>query len=338
MKTVLKKIFLLTLLLMGINSSFASGEGCTGHFVNPISDVSWGSMFPLTIGAVPVVQSPTGLPDTPNPSMPICLCSAPPPLFFRIGLSVGYWEPSSMSDVTQSPFCMVNMGMQIPMGFKMQEMGATTTKTALSSSQADSAFYWVHWYKYPLISWLELLMDGACMDTGGFDLAYFSEVDPMWDDDTLSFIMNPEAILFGNPVAQLSCSVDAITSMLGLPVDPLFWCAGSQGSMYPYTGWTPTNNSQPSNAVLMNERTNAKLHRVGVVLDSFSGNLCHSIPTDIIPKSHYRYQFVNPVPEAMTAFQYGKSTTLVTDQLEGTLSSQNNFGILNFKKRQCCFL
>jgi len=338
MYKITQRILIAVITLSSISSSYANDIGCSGHFVNPISDVSWGSMFPLTIGAMPIIPNSTGLPDTPNPSMPICLCDAPPPLFIRIGLSVGYWEPSSMADITQAPFCMVNMGFQLPMGFKMQEMGATTTKTVLDSSQGDSAFYWVHWYKYPLISWLELLMDGACMDVGGFDLAYFSEVDPMWDDDTLAFIMNPEAILFGNPIAQLSCATDAITSMIGLPLDPLFWCAGAQGSIYPFTGWSQTNVSQPSNAVLMDERTNAKLHRVGVVLDSFSGNLCHSIPTEIMPKSHYRYQFVNPVPEAMSAFQYGRSTTVVSDPLEGTLSSQNNFGILNFKKRSCCFL
>jgi conjugal transfer pilus assembly protein TraU len=181
-------------------------------------------------------------------------------------------------------------------------------------------------------------MDGACMDSGGFDLAYFSEVDPMWDDDTLAFIMNPEAILFGNPVAQLSCSTDAIASMTGLPLDPLFWCAGAQGSVYPLTGWIATDVSEPSNAVLMDERMNAKLHRMGMILDSVPGYICHSLPTFVLPKSHYRYEFVNPVAEPKNAFQYGRSTSLVSDRLEGTLSSKDNFGILNFKKRNCCFM
>ena len=333
------KLTILILIVLSIQISFASGGGCKGSFVNPISDVSWGSMFPLTIGSMPIAKNTHGLPDTENPGMPICLCNAPPPLFFRIGLSVGYWEPSSMSDITRQPFCMVNLGgMQISVGYKMQEVGGSTTKTVSSTSTEDSAFYWVHWYKYPLISWLELLMDGACMDAGGFDLAYFSEVDPMWDDDALAFILNPEAILFGNPIAQLACSVDAVKSITGLPMDSLFWCAGAQGSMYPFTGWSATDDSEASNAVLFNERMNAKLHREGVVLESSPDYLCHSHYTAVLPKSRYRYQFVNPVPEAKTAYQYGKSTTFTSDSLESSLSSQDNFGILNFKKRNCCFL
>ncbi|MDF6485273.1 TraU family protein, partial [Escherichia coli] len=50
------------------------------------------------------------VPDTANPSMPIQICPAPPPLFRRIGLAIGYWEPMALTDVTRSPGCMVNLG------------------------------------------------------------------------------------------------------------------------------------------------------------------------------------------------------------------------------------
>lgn len=46
------------------------------------------------------------VPDTANPSMPIQICPAPP-LFRRIGLAIGYWEPMALTDVTRSPGCMV---------------------------------------------------------------------------------------------------------------------------------------------------------------------------------------------------------------------------------------
>ncbi len=68
--------------------------------------------FPALAGQY---QSQSGkVPDTANPSMPIQICPAPPPLFRRIGLAIGYWEPMALTDVTRSPGCMVNLGFSLP--------------------------------------------------------------------------------------------------------------------------------------------------------------------------------------------------------------------------------
>jgi conjugal transfer pilus assembly protein TraU len=37
---------------------------------------------------------------------------------------------------------------------------------------------------------------------GPLDLAYLTEVDPLWADDELAAILNPEAVLFANVVAK----------------------------------------------------------------------------------------------------------------------------------------
>jgi len=79
---------------------------CEGRFVNPITDVCWACIFPITIGNVPVAQGDQ--PDTPNPGMPIQFC--PVGIFYRVGLAIGYWEPVALTDVTRSPYCMVNLG------------------------------------------------------------------------------------------------------------------------------------------------------------------------------------------------------------------------------------
>ncbi|MDA4234750.1 TraU family protein, partial [Escherichia coli] len=54
-------------------------------------DICWSCIFPLSLGSIKVSQGK--VPDTANPSMPIQICPAPPPLFRRIGLAIGYWEP-----------------------------------------------------------------------------------------------------------------------------------------------------------------------------------------------------------------------------------------------------
>ena len=59
-------------------SAPVSAQACTGRFVNPVSDVCWECLFPISIGPVSIVSA-SGAPDTPNPSSPICLCGSPIP-------------------------------------------------------------------------------------------------------------------------------------------------------------------------------------------------------------------------------------------------------------------
>lgn len=149
--------------------------------------------------------------DTNNPASPIQICSYG--VFYRIGLAIGFWEPMAMVDVTREPGVMVNMG-----GFKI-DLGRTGTGTAGQSDRpAAGTFYHVHWYKYPLIFWLNIITSLGCLQTGDMDIAYLSEVDPLWNDSTLSMLINPEAALFGNLIAQGACAADAVASSAGLPL------------------------------------------------------------------------------------------------------------------------
>ena len=200
---------------------------CAGKFVNPITDICWNCLFPMTIGNVPVF--PGIAPDTENPSMPIQICQMG--ILFRIGLAIGYWEPFALTDVTRSPYCMVNLG-----GFNLNigKMGGGTA--GQSDKEAPGAFYHVHWYKYPLTYWLNIITSAGCLQAGDMDIGYLSELDPMWEDSSLSSVIAPEAFVFANPIAQGACAADAIASAFNKPLNVLFWCAGSQGSMYPFTG------------------------------------------------------------------------------------------------------
>nr|WKV17501.1 hypothetical protein pSH12sh288-5_00004 [Shigella sonnei] len=82
----------------------------------------------------------------------------------------------------------------------------------------------------------------GCLQGGDLDIGYLSELDPMWDSSSLSMIIQPEAILFGNIIAQGACAADAVASLVSKPIDALFWCAGSQGSMYRLTAMFLTNS------------------------------------------------------------------------------------------------
>jgi conjugal transfer pilus assembly protein TraU len=306
---------------------------CRGKFVNPITDICWYCIFPITVGSVPTAYSPLGLPDTMNPISPVQYCTTAYPPYYRTALAVGYWEPDSLVDVTRIPYCMVNMGFTMPMGVNMQQIGGNS-----GNSGGETAFYHVHWYKYPVVQWLQLIEQASCQSADNFDLSYVSEIDPLWDDDLLNFYLNPEAILFGNPITQLACAADALmVAAGGLPIDELFWCLGSQGSAYPLNGNIQHRFTNVGNAVLMAERMNYKLHRQGLVTDSIGIDyaVCYTQFSAFLPKSRYRYQFTNVVPEPYLCHPYGKTTFFISDAGKDNPATGENFGILNFKKRNC---
>ena len=308
-----------------------AADTCHGSFVNPITDVCWSCLFPITFGSLEAFSG--SVPDTrEHPTSPICACLNPA----RLGISLGFWEPVAMTDVTRTPFCMVNMGgMQIPMGSAF-EMGDNTTT---NSTQTES-FYHVHWYKFPLLYWLNLLTDGICLETGDLDIAYMTEIDPTWNDDEWGFLTNPEAFLFGNLIAQGACAADSIAALAGLPLDSLFWCAGSQGSMYPLDGNVQEHVGGVQASTLLTERIAYKLHRQGQLTDTVGADspaLCYPVRYPIMPKTRYRYQMVNPTPTTGNGgcSPFGRTTALWEAAHEYPIKGED-FGYIVWRKRNCC--
>lgn len=332
---MMKKNLILQIILLFLSSTNCEAI-CSGSFVNPITDICWDCLFPISIGNIKVISS--DYPDTQNPDLPIELCEMP--IGWRIGLNIGFWEPFALIDVTPTPYCMVNLG-----GFTL-DLGSSGNGGKQSRSEiADSgSFYYVHWYKYPLIYFLQILTSTACMQSGEFDIAYLTELDPTWNDDELAFILNPEAVLFGNSKAQAACAADAAASQIDLPIDKLFWCAGTQGGMYPFSGTVFDEKGPIQSAVLLSERMNFKMHREGLIKDSLgdsgsgvAGPICNEYFSPIMPKSRYRYQMTNTISKADKCYQFGHD---VVDWEGGhnTPTEGNIFGFLIWKKRNCTFL
>ena len=328
-----RSLWLLMLFLLAGHVPAASADSaCEGRFVNPITDICWSCIFPLSLGSIKVSQGK--VPDTANPSMPIQICPAPPPLFRRIGLAIGYWEPMALTDVTRSPGCMVNLGFSLP------AFGKTAQGTAKKDEkQVNGAFYHVHWYKYPLTYWLNIIMSLACLQRGDLDIGYLSELDPTWDDDALSLILSPEALVVANPIAQGACAADAIKTVKGKPINALFWCAGSHGSLYPFTGFISDEFSPQQSSVLLSERMAFKLHRQGMILNSIGEDqkVCKEYYSPIMPKDRFRYQMVNMHPDTKACHPFGR-TVMVWEAGHASPNTRKNYGYLIWRKRNCVFL
>jgi len=335
MRSPLSLPFSALLLACGLTvctGTFASEPECQGRFVNPITDICWECMFPMSIGNATV--SSGSLPDTENPSSPVQFCPAPAPVFQRIGLAIGFWEPFALTDVTRAPFCMVNLG---GVSISAGKLGSGGGKRQAADN--TGAFYHVHWYKYPLTWWLNIITDLGCLQGGDMDIGYLSELDPTWDDSSLASVLAPEAFLFANPIAQGACAADALASAVSKPLNPLFWCAGSHGSMYPFTGFVSNQASPQAASVLLSERMDYKLHRQGMILNSVGADtaVCNEYPSPIMPKDRYRYQMVNMYPDAGRCHPFGR-TVMAWEAGHATPASRQNFGYLIWRKRNCVFL
>ncbi|MFW5397872.1 MAG: TraU protein, partial [Candidatus Accumulibacter regalis] len=184
MKFVRECVLLLLLALaIGRPGPALATPTCTGRFANPITDICWRCMLPIRFGGLDLLSM--GQEDTPNPGgSPLCAC----PSQLRVGFKVSFWEPVRRVDVVRRPFCLTSLGgLELDPGFDAPR-GSRFSQDGTSTS----SFYQVHWYVDPVIFWLEAIFDNACLEPGGFDVAYLTELDPMWHDDELTFILNPE--------------------------------------------------------------------------------------------------------------------------------------------------
>jgi len=329
-------------------ASAPDGSRCTGAFVNPITSTCWECLFPLTIGAAPLFSS--GLPDAPNPDNPICACAMSVPPFVRIGLAFGFWEPVRLLDVSRTAWCFPNLGgLRIDPGVGYPSQADDGHSDDDTGGNTHSAYH-VHYYLYPLMVWLQLFTDFLCLEGGGFDIAYVTELDPSWNDDEIAALIEPESVLFANAPAQAACALDCVSaSTTGFGSNDLFWCAGCQGGMYPQSGALAGEYGQVQGSLWSAERLLYKLHRIGLVSGALGAPaLCGLYPMPILDKRAYRLQFTNPSVGASSlagasGLPFGDyncpavgMTTLVSESAKITPAVGQDIGLLVWRKRNCC--
>lgn len=328
------RITVVTLLLSYALSSAAQESGipsgpCPGRFPNPIADICWKCVFPISIGPAKITLGQEDSGDSPPL---VCTCPAPPPVFIRVGIGIGYWEPARIAEVVRTPWCSPTLN-----GTVLADYPAPSGTHAGHGDDERHAFYHVHWFTYPLLSWIGAAFTSAvCAVEDSFDLAYVTELDPLWDDDELGFLINPEAVLFANPVAQGACIADTIAATGGFGIDSLFWCSGSQGSVYPITGNSAHHVGGVDTSLLLTHRMAFKLHRQGIAEDtSTTGAMCGARPQPILRKGQYKTHMLYPTRTNDGAVPFGRPSAGWVAGREFPYEGED-FSHLVWRKRLCC--
>lgn len=313
-----------------LSAGIATAAGpCHGKFPNLISDICWRCLFPVSIGPAKMTagQQDAG----PSPPM-VCSCPAPPPVFIRYGVGIGFWEPARLAEIVRTPYCSPTLGTTLA---SLVAPSGTNTQGAGESSK--EAFYHAHWFTFPLLSWIGMAFtQAACASSDSFDIAYLTELDPLWDDDELAFLINPEAVLFANPIAQAACIADTAAASVSFGVDALFWCSGSQGSVYPISGTSGHHVGGVDSSMLLTHRMIFKMHRQGLGMDtSTTGAMCQAVPQPILRKNQYKSQMLYPIPQTQTGMPFGRPSSIWASGREFPYEGED-YTYLVWRKRLCC--
>jgi len=304
---------------------------CQGTVYNPLSETNWNNAFPVTIGGVRVGGG--GNPPLMNMD-PICTCPGPNGVPIP-GIGMTYWEPTYVAEIARTPGCLSTLGGQEALPGFTHRMSNQSHQTGEKDGE-DTTNMEVHWYQYPLFSVLNIMGTLGCMNTGGYNLADLTEVDPTWSDSAWSAIAFPETALYASMPVILACIPDAIASTAGLPLDMMNWCAGARG-LYPLIGWTDSYSPQAGNLHILAKYMARKTRFAGLLATIGPWATCGSAYLPNMIRSQYRIDPIAPVPLnrrvvlGMSSLRWGFTPPANTP-------TRSDSAYLIWVGKQCCVL
>jgi conjugal transfer pilus assembly protein TraU len=107
----------------------------------------------------------------------------------------GFWEPvprigligfEPVRSCLTKPGASVNLGgIKLDPGFDIGN-GYASDGAQVGGKSQNTRKWHVHYYIYPLLYWMEMVTDFLCLEASSFDVAYMTEIDPLWQDDELA--------------------------------------------------------------------------------------------------------------------------------------------------------
>ena len=322
--------------LICLLSGAANAVGpCTGRFPNPVTDVCWMCFFPISIAGVKMMP---GMQDDYNYPPPICLCPAPPPIFVRPGIGMTFWSPDRVVEIVRTPMCSPVLNGTI--------LGALPSTEGSHKREGDPRkpkpdFYHAHWMQMPLLQQLQLVSTGSlCLkDDPSMDYAMLTEIDPLWIDDELAFMLSPEAVLFNNPISIVACAADTIkATTTNFGFDQMFWCSGNNGQVYPLSGHRVSHKGGVDAAMNLAHRMAFTLHRTGLLWDvSTVAAMCMDLPQPMLRKGQYKVAFMLPFPNIARGYGFGVPTDMYEQGKEFPFNGED-WAMMIWRRHTCCAL
>lgn len=316
----------------------AEAAPCDGRIPNPVTDVCWSCMFPIKIGTAIPVSASNGLPDPETDATALCACGLNANL--SAGLNFSFWEPLRTAEAVRHPWCFPSLG-GVSMANSAVRASAHGRSAHADGSQRNTAFWQVHWYHTPWLFVLEALLDNGCLEQAPWDLAYLSELDPLWDDSLSAFLLAPDAALFTMGAAFGACAVDCISASAGASIPQLYWCSGCQGAVFPISGWMAADATHLQAWELLAHRFALKLSREGLLWSAHGKDgQCGPYLQPILRKDVWRVQLSYPArgtekAEGACCAPLGRTTAFRAAFKTPPMSGEDG-AVLLWRRRDCC--
>ena len=341
----MKKYCIVILLILALFSVKISLAICRGKFLNPISEVDWSNIFPITIAGITISGGSGGtypgsadsaggsgygtfVSDSSGEGVAGIFCKCPN----VIGIPVSFWSPDYILDAVTDPGCFPAWGFRVNIASRKQ--GYFEQIEGRDSSSVSGSFMEAHLSIVNFIEAFKILKDLACFDVSGINIGYMTELDPAWHNDAIADMITPESILFAFPAFGFSCMADSITSALGHPLDVLFYCMGTwRDVVYPFVGFSEQNVPVNVHAATAGKLL-YKLIRSGLIWDN-AVSVCEAKYIPIWIKSHYRFQPVRPIVVHGRAPYIGALTEKWSFSPR-SISGTNNWSFILWRKNRCC--
>ena len=284
-----------------------------------VSRICWKCIYPIKLGKTSINIFGSGYEEhNPNHinafkinSNPVCYCDWENGIPHKIGLKITMWYPQRIIEIVRKRWCFISLG-----GFDLSSIDKTPGSNIADQSKNwlplykynagtlgttgncnnNKFFYHYHYMAYPLFEMLQLLLAPECNPGGYTDPAMMSasEFDLSWIDDQYAVLIDPEALVFANPLSVMACSADAVATSYGFGLDTLFWCNGSQ-LLYPLSGNMSYSVSPVREAFHLSARALAKMFRIGLARKSLGDDVaCGASYYPFLIKEQYKLQLIYP--------------------------------------------
>lgn len=296
------------------------------------------NILPITVSGISIGidGEKTDMEGEPHP--PVCVCEIPIPPFVRTGMAIGFWNPLGNIDTVSIPYCFPSLGMSLPV-----PLGASRAYGARSSGVRDQFITAnTHYFSYLSVMKMvsESLFAGCLTIPTQTGIDHMSEIQVWWQNDLWAMTLSPESLLVANPIAQTSCMADSLSvSLSKKALNPLFWCAGAWGSIYPLTTNVGSGTALTSFAMLV-ARTLVEQTKF-LKIQKVNGNhmlskMCQPIPTQFLLKNEINIFPLYPQAKK-SRFPIGYPS-----EIWGVgLDNPTNMGVMTwmlYQKRDCCYL
>ena len=182
--------------------------------IEPFSTVDWGFFFDeFLIGSYGYGHS----------VLPICQCvidngGGQP----DVGIKMRIVDMPGFAEVTPVPFYFPCFMENAPKSVSVKRRGNKFS----NANNHTGTYLNAHFIQFPIFAVLNLFTNQACLAADKIDLPFIGEIEPEWYNEFMATYTHPENLLVSNPIAQLACAEDCVSSAFKKPNEALIWCRG----------------------------------------------------------------------------------------------------------------